>query len=60
MDLVVDGLVVLEVKAAEKTWPVHEAQLISYLKLSGYPLGLLINFNVVLIKYGIRRRVNGQ
>jgi GxxExxY protein len=60
MDLVVAGLVVVEVKAAEKTLPVHEAQLVTYLKLSGYQLGLLINFNVVLIKYGIRRRVNSR
>lgn len=60
MDLVVSELVVVEVKAAEKTLPVHEAQLVTYLKLSGYQLGLLINFNVVLMKYGIRRRVNSQ
>ena len=58
MDLVVGELVVVEVKATERTLPVHEAQLVTYLKLSGYQLGLLINFNVVLIKYGIRRRVN--
>jgi GxxExxY protein len=60
MDLVVGGLVVVEVKATERTLPVHEAQLVTYLKLSGYQLGLLINFNVVLIKYGIRRRVNSR
>ena len=53
MDLIVGGLVVVEVKAAEKTLPVHEAQLVTYLKLSGYQLGLLI-------KYGIRRRVNSR
>ena len=41
----------------KRSLPVHEAQLVTYLKLSGYQLGLLINFNVVLIKYGIRRRV---
>ena len=58
MDLVVGGLVVAEIKATERTLPIHEAQLVTYLKLSGYQLGLLINFNVVLIKYGIRRRVN--
>jgi len=60
MDLVVGGLVVVEVKAVEKLAPVHEAQLVTYLKLSGYQLGLLINFNVVLLKYGIRRRVNSH
>lgn len=57
MDLVVGGLVVVEVKATEKIHPIHEAQLATYLKLSGHQLGLLINFNVVLIKYGIKRRV---
>jgi GxxExxY protein len=57
MDLVVGELVIVEVKATGRTLPVHEAQLVTYLRLSGYQLGLLINFNVVLIKYGIRRRV---
>lgn len=60
MDLVVAELVVVEIKAAEKILPVHEAQLATYLKLSGHRLGLLINFNVVLIKYGIKRRVSSQ
>ena len=58
MDLVVGGLVVVEIKAVEKTLPVHEAQLSTYLKLSGHQLGLLINFNVALIKFGIKRRAN--
>ncbi len=49
---------VVEVKAVEKLIPVHEAQLLSYLKLSGCPLGLLINFNVKMLKEGIRRLVN--
>ncbi len=57
MDMVVGGLVVVEVKAVEKMLPVHEAQLATYLKFSGHQLGLLINFNVVLIKYGIKRRI---
>jgi GxxExxY protein len=57
MDMVVDGSVVVEVKATERTLPVHEAQLLTYLKLSGYPIGLLINFNVPRIKDGIRRMV---
>ena len=60
MDMVVAGLVVVEIKAIEKLLPVHDAQLITYLKLSGYQLGLLINFNVALIKHGIRRRIRGQ
>ena len=57
MDLVVAGLVVVEVKAREIPLPVHRAQLLTYLKLSGYNLGLLINFNVPLIKHGITRFV---
>jgi GxxExxY protein len=59
MDLVVDEVVVVEIKAAERLLPVHEAQLHTYLMLSGLRLGLLINFNVVLIKHGIRRRIYG-
>ena len=58
MDLVVGGLIVVEIKAAEKTLPIHEAQLLTYLKLSRYQVGLLINFNVILIKDGIRRLVS--
>jgi GxxExxY protein len=57
MDMVVAGLVVVEVKAIEKMIPVHEAQLLTYLKLSGLPIGLLINFNVPRIKDGIRRMI---
>ena len=60
MDLAVGGLVVVEITAVEKTLPVHEAQLVTYLRLSGYQLGLLINFNVALIRYGIRRRVSSR
>jgi GxxExxY protein len=60
MDMVVGGLIVVEVKAAEKILPVHEAQIVTYLKLSGCQRGLLINFNVVLIKHGIRRRINSR
>jgi GxxExxY protein len=58
IDLLVGGLIVVEVKATETTLPIHEAQLVTYLKLSGYRLGLLINFNVKLIKDGIRRRIH--
>jgi len=60
LDLVVEDLVIIELKAVERLEPVHEAQVISYLKLSGLPVGLLINFNVRLLKQGIRRFVNGQ
>jgi GxxExxY protein len=57
MDMVVGRLAVVEIKATEKNLPLHEAQLLTYLKLSGYRLGLLINFNVTLIKDGIRRMI---
>lgn len=56
LDLVVAGLVV-EVKAVQSFVPVHHAQVISYLKLTGCPVGLLINFNVTLLKHGIRKVV---
>ena len=58
VDMVVGGLVVVEIKSIEKILPVHEAQLSTYLRFSGHQVGLLINFNVTLIKYGIRRRVS--
>jgi GxxExxY protein len=59
MDMVVGGLVIVEIKATAETLPIHQAQLLTYLKLSGIRVGLLINFNVVLIKQGIRRVMNG-
>jgi GxxExxY protein len=58
LDLVVDDVVIVEVKAVERLNAVHEAQLLSYLRLSGHPLGLLINFNVMLLKHGLKRLVN--
>jgi GxxExxY protein len=57
MDFVVEDKAVLEIKAVEKIIPVFEAQLLTYLKLSGYRVGLLINFNVPVLKNGIVRRV---
>jgi GxxExxY protein len=57
LDLLVGGCVVIELKAVEKILPVHEAQLLTYLKLADCRLGLLINFNVSRIKDGIRRLV---
>jgi GxxExxY protein len=57
IDLPVGGAVIVEVKATERILPVHEAQLLTYMKLSGHRLGFLINFNVALIKDGIRRRI---
>jgi GxxExxY protein len=59
MDLLVEDLVVVEVKSVDGISPVHQAQLLSYLKLSGKSIGLLINFNVVHLKDGIKRFVNG-
>jgi GxxExxY protein len=58
LDLVVEASVVVEVKAIQSYAPVHHAQLISYLKLSSCPVGLLMNFNVTLLKHGIRRVVH--
>lgn len=57
LDFLVANKVVVELKAVESIHPVHEAQLITYMKLTGCKVGLLINFNEVLLKDGIRRRV---
>lgn len=57
LDLLVAGAVVLEIKACEAIESIHEAQLLTYLKLGGWRLGLLINFNVPVLKDGIRRRI---
>jgi GxxExxY protein len=59
LDLVVEGKVVLELKSVHKLEPIHNAQLLTYLKLSGHKLGLLLNFNVALMRDGIKRIVNG-
>ena len=58
VDLVVDGLVIVEVKCVDKLAPIHRAQMLTYLKLTECPLGLLINFNVTVLKDGIRRVAN--
>ena len=55
LDLLVEGALIIELKSIETILPIHEAQLLTYLKLTGCRLGLLINFNVPLIKEGIRR-----
>jgi GxxExxY protein len=60
MDLLVEQSVVVEVKSVEALAPIHEAQVISYLRPSGCKLALLINFNVTILKDGIRRFVNGK
>ncbi len=57
-DLLVEDAVIVELKAVKTLLPIHEAQLLSYLKLSGKQVGLLINFNVLHLKDGIRRMVN--
>jgi len=59
LDLLVENVVVVEIKAVDVLMPVHTAQLLSYLKLSRCPVGLLINFNVKMLRDGIRRLVNG-
>ena len=58
LDFVVAKTVVVEIKAVDVLIPVHEAQLLSYLKLGGWKLGLLINFHSTLLKNGLRRLVN--
>ncbi len=59
LDLLVCGQVVVELKAVEEVHPIHEAQLLTYLRLGGWKAGLLINFNVAYLKDGITRRVLG-
>jgi len=57
IDLLVAGAVVVEIKAVDAIAPIHEAQLLTYMKLGAWRLGLLINFNVPVLKDGIRRRI---
>ena len=59
LDLLVGNKFVVEVKAVEKLLRVHTAQVLSYLRLGGFKLGYLLNFNVPLMKQGIKRVVNG-
>ena len=58
LDLLVENSVIVEVKAVDQLVPIHQAQLLSYLKLSNLQVGLLINFNVKVLKQGIKRVVN--
>ena len=60
LDFLVNDKVVVEIKSMEGLAPIHEAQLLSYLRLSNCKVGLLINFNVKLLKQGIKRIVNGS
>jgi GxxExxY protein len=58
LDLLVAGSVVVELKAVEGLLPIHEAQLLTYLRLGGWKVGLLINFNVPVLTKGVKRMVN--
>ena len=60
IDLVVENKLVVEVKSVDALHPIHLAQTLTYLRLGDYRLGLLINFNVELLKEGIRKVINGQ
>ena len=57
IDILVENQVAVELKAVEKLLPLHDAQLLSYLKLGYWKVGLLINFNVPILKQGIRRKI---
>ena len=59
LDLLVEGQVIVELKAIETILPIHSAQLLTYLRLSQRRFGLLINFNVPILKDGIKRMING-
>ena len=58
LDLVIDHVVIIEIKAVDAVSALHQAQLMTYLKLSGIHLGLLMNFNVLLFKQGLKRMIN--
>ena len=58
LDLVVNKLVIVELKVVRRLEPIHDAQLLTYLRLSGIKLGILLNFNVLLMRDGIKRVVN--
>lgn len=60
IDLLVEGSVVIEIKSVEGLAPIHQAQVMSYLKLSGCKVALLVNFNVRVLKDGIQRFINGN
>ncbi len=60
IDLMVESMVIVEIKCAEAIHPVHQAQLLSYMRLSGRSVGLLINFHVAHLRDGIKRMVDGD
>jgi GxxExxY protein len=59
IDVLVEACVIMEIKAVDELAPIHRAQLLTYLKLAGCSVGLLLNFNSVLLKHGMRRILNG-
>ena len=59
-DLIVEGKVIIELKSVEKISPAHKKQLLTYLKLTGFKLGYLLNFGEALMKHGITRTINGD
>jgi GxxExxY protein len=59
LDIIVEGSIIVEVKAVSRVLPIHRAQVLTYLKLTGLRLGLLINFNVEVLRSGIYRIING-
>ncbi|MBP3286668.1 MAG: GxxExxY protein [Prevotella sp.] len=58
IDMLVEDKIIIELKAVDKLLPIHEVQLVTYLKLTKKPIGLLINFNVPVLKDGIKRKIN--
>ena len=58
-EAIIGAAILLEIKAIDSLLPIHDAQLLTYLRLGGWQIGLLINFNVELLKHGLRRRVLG-
>jgi GxxExxY protein len=58
LDILVEGIVIVEVKAVEKVLPVHHAQLLTYMKLGAKPVGLFLNFNAKRLSEGMKRMVN--
>lgn len=57
IDFIINQTLILEIKAVDQIHPIHEAQLLTYLRLSGHPIGLILNFHSVVLKHGIRRLV---
>ena len=60
LDIVVEDCLVLEIKSVKKLAAIHDAQVLTYLKLSGFPIALLMNFNVTLLKKGVKRLINAH